>query len=46
MDSLLDEIGDAEKAKELFRKALSIESSHMQCTLYMGEMEPTDTICF
>ena len=31
-------LGKEEKAKEFFRKALSIEPSHMQCTLYLSNL--------
>lgn len=32
-------LGKQEKAKEFFRKALAIEPSHMQCTLYLSNLE-------
>lgn len=32
-------LGNEEKAKEFFHKALDIEPSHMQCTLYLSNLE-------
>lgn len=32
-------LGEEEKAKEFFHKALEIEPSHMQCTLYLSNLE-------